>query len=209
MYYSGVRPTSALDAVPSRKFSRREQILERASDLFAREGYQSTSLMDLANAADIAKATLFHYFTTKEQILFELYTQAMELALATIRSVPPADDPAVELQGMLQRHALLIMNNQSLFSVFFAEENGLESDHLASVHRQQAEYLNFVAERIIALQRTKRVSKKIHPRVAAQSMLGIGSWTYKWYENDKAMSAREIADFVAGIALRGLLIRDN
>ena len=56
---------------------RREVILDCAARLFAERGYEGTTLGDLAAAASIAKATLFHYFSTKEKILFELYNHAL------------------------------------------------------------------------------------------------------------------------------------
>jgi TetR/AcrR family transcriptional regulator, cholesterol catabolism regulator len=184
---------------------RRAEILEFASELFARQGYQRTTLTDLARSADMAKATLFHYFTTKELILFELYTRAMDMALSRVAAIPCAGDPAVELKQMLREHALLIMQNQPLFRVFFGEESGLDPQHHEKVRAQQADYVNRIADRVRSLQQEGRVAAGLHPRVAAQSMLGIGSWTYKWYENNGAIPAEDIAEFVADLALSGLL----
>jgi AcrR family transcriptional regulator len=185
--------------------SRRDEILARAADLFAKVGYQKTSLGDLADASNMAKATLFHYFTTKERILFELYARAMDMALTRITSVHPDDDPAAELKSMLREHALLIMENQPLFQTFFSEEAGLEPEHRRTVRAKQAEYVNMVAERIIKLQKQNRISKSTHPRVAAQSLLGMGSWTYKWVTHDGPISITEIAETVSDMALHGVL----
>jgi AcrR family transcriptional regulator len=197
--------TSAETPDESASSPRRAEILRLASGLFAEEGYQRTSLADLAHAANIAKATLFHYFATKELILFELYAQAMDMALSRITAVAHNDDPALELKQILREHALVIMQNQSLFRVFFGEEGGLEPQHLAKVRRQQADYVNLVADRVRMLQRQHRTPKDVHARVAAQSILGIGSWTYKWYEVDGAIPSEDIAEFVAELALQGLL----
>jgi AcrR family transcriptional regulator len=185
--------------------ARRAEILRLAAVLFARQGYQRTSLTDLAHAANMAKATLFHYFPTKEQILFELYAQAMDMALSRVTAIASNDDPAVELKEMLREHALVILQNQSLFQIFFGEEAGLEPDHRAKVRGQQADYVNLIADRVKLLQYDRRVPKQVHPRVAAQSILGMGSWTYKWYEADGTIPSEEIAEFVAELALQGLL----
>jgi AcrR family transcriptional regulator len=185
--------------------SRRAEILQFASALFASQGYQRTTLTEVAKAANIAKATVFHYFTTKELILFEVYTQALDMALSRVTAIKHDDDPAVELRQMLREHALLIMQNQPLFRVFFDEENGLEPEHLQKVLAQQIDYINLIADRVKALQHARRVSAEVHPRVAAQSMLGLGSWTHKWYQSNGAIPAEEIAEFVADLALRGIL----
>jgi AcrR family transcriptional regulator len=184
---------------------RRAEILQFASALFALQGYQRTTLFDLARSANMAKATVFHYFSTKELILFELYTCALDMALSRITAVPRNDDPAVELKQMLREHALLIMQNQPLFRVFFDEESELDPEHQEKVRSQQTDYVNLVADRVRALQHAGRVAVEVHPRVVAQSMLGIGSWTYRWYESDGAVPAEDIAEFVAELALRGVL----
>jgi TetR/AcrR family transcriptional regulator, cholesterol catabolism regulator len=184
---------------------RRAEILRLASELFASKGYQRTSLTDLAHSANIAKATLFHYFPTKELILFELYAQAMDVALSRVTAISSNDDPAVELKEMLREHALVILQNQSLFQIFFGEETGLEPEHRAKVRGQQADYVNLIADRVKLLQYDRRVPKQVHARVAAQSMLGMGSWTYKWYEADGTIPREAIAEFVAELALQGLL----
>jgi AcrR family transcriptional regulator len=150
---------------------RRQVILDCAARLFAERGYENTSLSDLADAADMAKATLFHYFNTKEKILFELYTQAVGTALDTIRSVERDTDPEVELRAMLREHVLVIMQNMRVYQIFFGEEKGLEAEHLATIRSQQASYVNLVADRVIALQHEGRVAKSVHPRIAAQVML--------------------------------------
>jgi TetR/AcrR family transcriptional regulator, cholesterol catabolism regulator len=185
--------------------SRRNQILARAAELIAERGYRGTTLMDIAIAANIAKATVFHYFTTKEQLLFELYSSALELALKRIGSIEKFDDPATELGLMLREHALLIMENKALFTIFFAEESSLDPEHQRSVMAQQIEYINSVAARVAALQRAGRVRVDVSPRVAAQSMLGMGSWTYRWFRTDGPLSATQVADYIADLAMHGLM----
>ena len=52
--------------------ARREQILKAAQELIARFGFRKTTMEDIARAARIAKATVYHYFTSKEDILREI-----------------------------------------------------------------------------------------------------------------------------------------
>jgi len=120
---------------------RREVILDCAARLFAERGYEGTTLGDLAAAASIAKATLFHYFSTKEKILFELYNHAVGTGLDSVRSVEANTDPEVELRAMLREHALAIMRNERLYQIFFSEEKGLEPEHREIIRAQQVTYL--------------------------------------------------------------------
>ncbi|WP_181410654.1 TetR/AcrR family transcriptional regulator [Nocardioides humi] len=197
---------------PRRRKSRhtREEMLTQAAELFAERGYRVTSLSDLADRIGIAKATLFHHFRTKEEILFELYTQAMELATARIRAVDQSDDePSVVLRGMFREHTLLILDNRTLFTIFFSEESELTEPHAAAVRTQQADYINIIAARVSQLIDSGKIKRSVHPRLAVQICLGAGSWTYRWVEpgasrRDADLSSEEIASTVADVMLDGL-----
>ncbi|HEX4107955.1 MAG TPA: TetR/AcrR family transcriptional regulator [Solirubrobacteraceae bacterium] len=186
--------------------TRRLDILEHAAALFGERGYRATTLTDLADSIGIAKATLFHHFPTKEQILFELYARAMDLSLQRISAVDdPERDPAEVVRAMVREHALLIMQNDALFTIFFDEEASLDPEHLAVVKAQQRDYINMISTHVARLQRSGRVRKDLHRRIAVQAMIGAGSWTYRWYEPGRDLRPEEIADVVADIAVRGLL----
>lgn len=199
------------DVAPTRQRRRstgadqkQSRILDVATELFAERGYHATTLTDLADALEIAKATLFHYFTSKEKILAALYARGMHTSLERIRSIDDLD-PEVRLRNMLREHALVVMRNVSLFRVCFGEEASLEADNLRSILDQQRQYIELLAAPIRELQRLGRVSKSVRPRVAAQSLMGMGSWSQKWYERGGAMRDEDIAAFMADISVGGLL----
>ena len=84
---------------------RRELLLERATELFAREGYEGLSMSRLAQEANISKALLYHYFPSKRR-LFEaaLAEGAEELRARTEPEPgrPPAEQLATTLDAFLQ-----------------------------------------------------------------------------------------------------------
>lgn len=56
--------------------ARRQQILDRAIDVFARRGSEGTSLRSIAQELGVSHAALTHYFTSREQLLVEVYKEA-------------------------------------------------------------------------------------------------------------------------------------
>ncbi len=106
----------------------RERILETARQLFTEQGYDKTSLREIAEQLGITKAALYYYFERKEDILVDLHLQLHELgtrALDEIEQVP--DGPArvaawpalleSVIAGMLDNRDLLVLHrrNQSAF----------------------------------------------------------------------------------------------
>lgn len=63
---------------------RRRQILDAAVKVFAREGFHATRVADIADEADVAYGLVYHYFSSKENVLNELFTQRWSLLIEAI-----------------------------------------------------------------------------------------------------------------------------
>jgi TetR/AcrR family fatty acid metabolism transcriptional regulator len=75
---------------------RRRQILDAAIRVFARQGFHSCRVSDIAREAGVAYGLVYHYFNSKEQVLNELFTERWSLLLAAVdeidgRPIPPRE----------------------------------------------------------------------------------------------------------------------
>lgn len=93
--------------------ARREEILEAALTVFARSGYQGTSLREVAEVTGMTPAGLLHYFGTREGMLTEVVRKKEELARSTANgaSVLPRMSRSLhgnaDVPGLVQLHAVL------------------------------------------------------------------------------------------------------
>lgn len=88
-------PTGAPRTLRDRKRDRtRKALVDAAVELFERNGYQGTTIADIAAAADIGTRTFFGYFASKEELLFPEADGRVEAALTTIAERKPGDQPA-------------------------------------------------------------------------------------------------------------------
>jgi AcrR family transcriptional regulator len=79
----------------------RQALVEAAVDLFERNGYERTTVAEIAAAADIGTRTFFSYFASKEELLFPESDDRIQAAVDTIANRRPADDPVdVLLRGL-------------------------------------------------------------------------------------------------------------
>lgn len=199
--------TSAVEMNGTR--SRRDRILSGAAKLFAAKGFSATSMNDIAAGAEIAKPTLFHYFPSKLDILFELYRQTMDLALDRMRAVVGShDEPVTRVRAWVREHALLILENRELFKIFFDEEGELSPEQRGIIRAQQRDYIKLIADEVRAMRELGLAPKDLSPNVAVQSLIGMASWVYKWYEVDGPVTPTEVADIFAEIAANGVLRLD-
>ena len=63
----------------------RKQIIEAAFELFANEGYAKTSIASVAKSADVSKGLIYHYFSSKQEILEAIFDQLVQLGDQMIR----------------------------------------------------------------------------------------------------------------------------
>jgi AcrR family transcriptional regulator len=193
------------EPVPRESTPRQSVILARATELFAKRGYRATSLAELAEAADIAKPTIFHHFRSKQDILYALYARTMDIALTRMEAAArPGEDPARTLRRMVREHALLILDNRDLFKILFDEESELSPDQLGTIKELQARYIKLIAAQLERL----RAEDRLRPgssQIAVQGVIGMASWVYRWYEPERERTPDEIADILADLALGGLV----
>jgi AcrR family transcriptional regulator len=73
----------------------RQAIVEAGTDLFVRQGYQQTTLAQIAEAADVSQSTFFNYFATKVDVVFCLFDAVIESARRRITERPEGE-PAIQ-----------------------------------------------------------------------------------------------------------------
>src|ERR1700733_2740579 len=95
--------------------SRREQILLAAQKLFADQGFRETNLGDVAVQLGFRRQAVYHYFPSKEEILYELIDRAGAAVDASARPVlGPGLPPAEMLAGIVRNHVRGLLRNADI-----------------------------------------------------------------------------------------------
>jgi len=74
----------------------KEQILEAAAQIFSHKGYHAASMQDIADAVELKKASLYHYFPKKQVILLNLLDRALDLVIQQVSEAFDNDASASE-----------------------------------------------------------------------------------------------------------------
>jgi TetR/AcrR family transcriptional regulator, fatty acid metabolism regulator protein len=75
---------------------RRRQILDAAVRVFARQGFHTCRVADIADEAGVAYGLVYHYFRSKEEVLDTLFTERWDILLQVIRDTDAEDIPPRE-----------------------------------------------------------------------------------------------------------------
>ena len=105
------------------KSLRLQRIFDTATELFHKKGYRTTTLDDVSRELGITKAAVYHYVSSKEELLYIIYIQALENIFRNTSKISEMDLPADEkLRLIIQNHVKdIIIQSVSMFSVFFTE----------------------------------------------------------------------------------------
>jgi AcrR family transcriptional regulator len=183
---------------------RRHTIVETAAASFARDGFLGTSVADLARALGASKSLIYHYYPSKEDILFEVMNSHLhELAQAADEVMARALAPADKLREIARAFMRLYVGAAARHKVLLNELDHLPPARRAEIVGRQKRLIDTVEDLVVEIQpRLKGRARTRKP--AAMLFFGMINWTHTWFRLEGPASAAEVADLAADIALRGL-----
>lgn len=182
----------------------RDDILESAALVFRQKGFHGASMADIAEAVQLQKASLYHHFSSKQEILVELLDRALEMVSSQMQTVMAQDIPADEKLTLAMQSYLQTLSQQGdLVFVLLLEYRSLETDlysrHIPNRDRFERMWRDLLSEGV-----SSGLFQCADISIASRALLGALNWTITWYRQDGALSIEEIADHCAGLFLSGL-----
>jgi len=102
------------------KEASKQKILETAIQLFAKHGYDGTSIRKIAQTAGISQGLLYNYFSSKEQLLIEIMQQGMTYAEQSFLAIPMDAAPLIQLEALVRQIFVELQKQQEFWRVFYS-----------------------------------------------------------------------------------------
>src|SRR3954463_1104039 len=123
--------------------SRRAEICRAAARIFCDQGFDATAMSDIARALRMTKAGLYHYFPSKEALLFEIMAFGMECMEAEVmRPARSIRDPEARLRQVVTQHARIITRAEGAVAQLFHERRALPAAMRRVVNEQERRYFH-------------------------------------------------------------------
>jgi AcrR family transcriptional regulator len=184
---------------------RRAEICRTAAQIFRDRGYDATSVSDLARALGITKAGLYHYFESKEALLFEITAYGLDRVRDEV--IVPARavrDPEARLRQLVIRHASIATQGRAVIAQLVDEVRALPPPARKRVEERMRAYFDLVRGTLVELRSAGRL-RDVDPTVATFSLIGTILWLPRWFRQNGRLSQEQVANEIANIALGGLL----
>lgn len=164
-------------------------------------------MQDIASAVNLQKASLYHHFTSKQEILLALLDHAMYLLTDRLEEVRAARlAPEEKLRQAMVAYLEIITAQQNLAAVLLLEYRSLEAEQRRQ-HILSRDHFEHLWRDLISEGKQAGVFQCEDASLAGRAILGVLNWTVTWYRPDGPSSAEEIADQFTNLFLKGLLIR--
>lgn len=181
---------------------RSDDILSRAATLFSRRGYHAVGIRDLAEAVGLSTSTLYHYYATKQDILFAIISRFLTEFSARLgaglrdASVPPRQ----RLEQAVTEHIHLTVTRSEELLVGSPVLNALSPQQQARIAAMRREYRDAVRD-VIAQGVAAGEFHVGDPLLTAMAMLDMLDGIRSWYHVDGPLSLTELTARYRAFAL--------
>lgn len=184
---------------------KRSNILKTAARVFAQEGIARASMSQLAAAGGISKANIYHYYGSKDDLLFDILDSYLSQLHARVKALP--------LEGLRPEERL-----KRLLTEFLLAYEGMDHEHKIQTeglpilpdHQQEAlrEYqramVRLLGDAITGIAPEIFAGDDRKLRDATMSVFGMLNWFYMWNKGAGPKRRHEYADFITRFSVNGI-----
>src|SRR5580700_258825 len=185
----------------------RQEILRAAARLFQQQGYDATSMNDVAAALKLSKGGLYHHFQSKDEILFHIMSHAMEITEERVVKVARRIEGVEErLRTLIKLHIQVVLSPEDReITVMLHENHPLPPALRRQINARKKDYLHFVEHLVADVQRKRNSRSSVTPRAAALALVGMINWIYQWYKPEGTLSGDALVQQFTDIFFHGAL----
>jgi AcrR family transcriptional regulator len=209
---------------PADQSVNRDDIILAAADVLRRNGYEATTMKDIAAEVNLTAASLYHHFRNKDFLLLAVLEAGLEHIIRKLEPIVASQQPCVDkLRAMIDLHvvsltehtavgAAMIFEIRSLMNVKPAPHNGNSFDadtHEEFIARRDAffarrDYFEELFRRVIRQGVERGDFRPVDVGIFVKTMMGAHNWVGVWYKSGGRLSGQEIAHRMAHIFLGAL-----
>jgi AcrR family transcriptional regulator len=199
-------PTTRGERGKTKRYHRmREQVVDVAVELFSKNGYASTGVADIGEAAGLARGALYYYIGSKEALLAEIHDRVMDPLLTEADAIV-ALGLSFPLRLRLLSESLLwqIVNRQDHVWVFLHEYRQLQGEYRELFRDKRHRFEANIRDALTEGHR-QGLLQVDDLELATLAFLNLHNYTYQWVATRRDLRVEELARFYCEIFFNGVL----
>ncbi|MGD9007623.1 MAG: TetR/AcrR family transcriptional regulator [Desulfobacteraceae bacterium] len=153
---------------------KKKQIIKAATRIFARKGFHQAKMDEIAEAAKVAKGTLYYNYASKSKLFAATVTAGMEEIMDKISRDLESDLPFIEHFRLLISNTIRIyLKNKAVIRIYVNElSSGIDKEALAEIRKVRRRFIRFITETLQTGQEMGYL-KPLHRQICATVLLGM------------------------------------
>jgi hypothetical protein len=178
-------------------------IATAAAKLFSKKGYRETSMEDVALSAKLSKGGMYHYFNCKEDILYFILSNFMDLLLKTLQQdLQKMEEPDEKIRFMIRHHVETYVAHMYSAKALLNEAYNLSTPKLSKIKSKEKQYFSIIAGVLSFYVGHKLDKDKL--TVVTFNLLGMCNWIYSWYNPQGVINWEQLSRIIFENFIRGL-----
>jgi AcrR family transcriptional regulator len=182
-----------------------DRLLAVATRMFAEKGFENTSVQEIVNAAGVTKGAMYHYFGSKDDLLYEIYHRLLGLQMSRLEQIAGGPGTAEE---RLRAAAVDVLNTSFRylddFTVFFRSTHLLPRDRREAVRAERRRYHERFRALVEEGQREGGFRTAVPADIAVHFFFGTVHQIGVWYRHGGTLKTEAISEHYVDLFLNGL-----
>ncbi len=177
--------------------SDRQFVLTSAARLFREQGYDRTTVKEIAKACNLLPGSLHYRYQAKEDILVDLMRLGLEqTSTAVSEAVAGAAEPVEQLRRGINAHLQMLVSGSDMVYVLLFEWRSLRGEARKEMIKLRDRYESLWATMLKSLAEKGVIRKEVDLDLLRLIGLGALNWVATWFSDDGRYTLEEIGDFV-------------
>lgn len=185
---------------------RRSFLIAKSAELMAAKGYHQTTMRDVSRATGYSLAGVYHYFTGKEDLLFQMQRRVFSSLLEEQLAVREETSPGRErLEALIQTHLSFFGRHAAELKVCTFELQSLQGEAYREIEALRRRYFKLIVEEVTAL--LAEGGQQPCPETVRYQVLfifGALNWTFMWFDAARDAPVEQLGDELCRLVFEGL-----
>lgn len=182
-----------------------QRLLAMATRLFAEQGFEMTSVQQIVDAAGVTKGAMYHYFGSKDDLLYEVYARLLRAQTVRMESAADSRAPVQErLRSVATDVVATTAANLDDTVIFFRSMHLLHPDKQAEVRAERRRYHERVRELIEEGQHDGVFRADKSADLVVDFFFGAVHHLGTWFRKDGELSGEQVGEQFADLLLSSL-----
>jgi TetR/AcrR family transcriptional regulator, cholesterol catabolism regulator len=201
----------------------REDILWAAAEVLRHNGYDATTMKDIAAQVNLTAASLYHHFKSKDFLLLNVLEVGLNLTIAKLEPIAQSDLSCPQkLEQMIRSHIISVTSNTAIGAAMVFEirtllnvtgtgkNNGTPEQEFTErrdLFFERRDYFESLFRNTIKAGIEAGEFRQVDHAIMAKAMLGAHNWVGIWYKDGGRLTGEAIADVMIDTFLTSLKVQ--